>query len=463
METVSCFAVAGFLRKLIEALDYVPCTTPLNMTITLDQRNPISLHPLDLTAEPSDQANAQYCIGLIQADDKGLASVQSAVDIILGVPFMRNAYTVLTYDVPFANGSFPNDTSTGSSSDPAHLRVGLLGLTDPTIALSEFNTVRVLNQPLPSTTGGGTNQNSGGAQATVGGHKMPVGIAVLIGLASFFGLCVALFALRFFITRKKWAKVARNEETSSDSGKDERDAYALTTLASTNEYDPSEGTLRTTHSNESKLASKDHARWTISTGRTAVEEAASGEFGQRISKREHRDSHNVNDPWDPRNYSMAFRDSVFEPEDITVRPPSPTLDPPFRRPDHTRTTSELRDRAHSVMMPLLAHTRSDSRMDDLAGVGLATMIGVGTAARGSKIDEDFRQSVVSANSGPRARSVSPAGTLRRSVTSPTQDAFDDTLSPRRRSATSPTSGSFQFEDTHSPPTLHPPLEEGEEK
>jgi hypothetical protein len=59
----------------------------------------------------------------------------------------------------------------------------------------------VLNQPLPP---------SGGpvaSDASVGGKKMSVGIKVLLGLAGFFGR-VVLFALRWFLTKRKWNRAA---------------------------------------------------------------------------------------------------------------------------------------------------------------------------------------------------------------------------------------------------------------
>ncbi|KXN81933.1 Pepsin A [Leucoagaricus sp. SymC.cos] len=75
---------------------YVPCKTPLNMTISLDDRPALSLHPLDVTAEPPKDNNADFCIGLIQAADGQLSNPNSHIgDIILGVPFMRNVYTVM--------------------------------------------------------------------------------------------------------------------------------------------------------------------------------------------------------------------------------------------------------------------------------------------------------------------------------------------------------------------------------
>ncbi|KAF9552904.1 hypothetical protein CPC08DRAFT_788817 [Agrocybe pediades] len=65
---------------------YVPCNKPLNITITVDDRPPIPLHPLDLTAEPPTNNKAQFCVGLIQTADAQLSSPASSIgDMILGV------------------------------------------------------------------------------------------------------------------------------------------------------------------------------------------------------------------------------------------------------------------------------------------------------------------------------------------------------------------------------------------
>jgi hypothetical protein len=96
--------------------DYVPCMTPLNMAITLDNRPEIALHPLDLTSEPPQDATSDNCIGLIQVDDQQLANPTSYTgDIILGVPFLRNVYIVMAYDPPDANGSFTSNIAGGNS------------------------------------------------------------------------------------------------------------------------------------------------------------------------------------------------------------------------------------------------------------------------------------------------------------------------------------------------------------
>ncbi|KAG6871558.1 hypothetical protein C0995_003074 [Termitomyces sp. Mi166 len=166
---------------------YVPCTTPLNLTITLDDRTPIPLHPLDLTAQPaSTSTTASSCIGLIQSADSILAQPTSPSDLILGVPFLRNTYTVLAYEPPTDSGTF-NASTSASDIKP---RLGLIGITDPTTALDEFNTVRLLNRPISpsSTSGSGSGGSSssaaddggGGGVGTTPGTHISVGIIVLV-------------------------------------------------------------------------------------------------------------------------------------------------------------------------------------------------------------------------------------------------------------------------------------------
>jgi hypothetical protein len=189
------------------------------MTITLDNRSEIPLHPLDLTAEPSTDNSVQFCTGLIQTADAQLSNSGSKADIVLGVPFMRNIYTVMAYSVPDSNGSFTafnnsDQTTDGGLSNTIRPTLGLLSLTDPTKALQEFYNVRVLHQPMD---GGSTTPSS-----DVGGKKLSVGIIVLISLLSFLGLCGVLFASRWFLYRRAQRKAETGQST------DDKVAYMLT-------------------------------------------------------------------------------------------------------------------------------------------------------------------------------------------------------------------------------------------
>ena len=198
--------------------DYVPCNTPLNMTITLDDRPEIPLHPLDLTADPPQDNQADFCIGLIQTADSELSNPSNSLgDIILGVPFLRNVYTVMAYTAPDANGSFAPVNGSNQTITPM---LGLLSLTDPTIALEEFHTVRELKEPISggNSSGGSAGESSSNSSVNLGGKKLSVGIVVLIGILSFFGLCFVLFVARWFIFRRKYRKTMLSASHEDDSG-----------------------------------------------------------------------------------------------------------------------------------------------------------------------------------------------------------------------------------------------------
>jgi hypothetical protein len=99
--------------------DYLPCTTLINRTITLDGLGEIPLHPLDITADPLDHPNAANCLGIIQAADSTLENPSSDIgDMILGALFLRNTYTVMAYEILDPSGAFVNGTDT---DDPTPL------------------------------------------------------------------------------------------------------------------------------------------------------------------------------------------------------------------------------------------------------------------------------------------------------------------------------------------------------
>ena len=410
MEIVSHFPYFTLdFRELIIFPDYIPCTTPLNMSITLDDLSEIPIHPLDMTSEDPNNPNSQDCIGMIGVADQAFSN-DNIGDIILGVPFMRNVYTVMAYEIPNANGQFANDSSSDvSSSQVIHPKLGLLGLTDPTTAMNEFKTVRVYNQPLPSA-------GSQTAPVSTGGKKMSVGIDVLIGLVGVFGVCIVLFFTRWFLTRKKWNAVARDEAEAD-------------VKAGFGENHPSQSTLHSTRTPES--IKDTYMMDTVRTISGSPTEDRTDELSwRRVAKKQ--ETHDMNDPWDPRNYSMAFRDSLYEPDEVQIpRSPEPAQEA-FIRPDHERTTSELVSKlgAQSVLVPLVAHTRGDSRLDDLAEFGMgglqpggrpSSMAGVGTATRSSMIDNGLRHSSLGGRrtSSPRRASFVPSSPL------------PETFSPRR--------------------------------
>lgn len=360
---------------------YVPCTTPLNMTITLDGQPELPIHPLDLTSEPSGQHNSQYCIGLIQADDSQLTANSDIGDMVLGVPFMRNVYTVLAYEPP------PFNMSVYAGIRPT---LGLMGLTNITQALDEFNNVRVLNQPL------------GGApppQATFSSEpKMSVGLEVLIGLISFFALCVTLFGLKWFMTRRQWKKQGMIDTDGGKKGEGEYGVYQLTRRNSQSSDDAPVSTLRTlAYATRKQKVSQ----YTFDSNRTRVEMDPVDEFGKWNVKYENSPPSifDLSDPWDPY---AANRDTIVGTD--APLPDTPTS-PDFLTTNHRRTSDEISCVPESTSIPLLTNQhrrRSGSQSSDSdvaeAGVGMA---GVGTVARGSQIITGLHHNLSQSDSADR--------------------------------------------------------------
>ncbi|KAH9478959.1 Pepsin A [Psilocybe cubensis] len=207
---------------------YIPCTTPLNLTFTLDTRSELPIHPLDLTtlADPSSAStyspSTSTCVGLIQSADAflGPGSTSGIGDMILGVPFLRNVYTVMAYVAPGKDGSFPVGSGSSNTGGDVKPRLGLLGLTDPTIALEEFHTVRVLNQPLSSSPSSSSPSSGGGSGSGTGSDhntktvsspkKLSTGAIVGLAFLAFFVLCVGAVGVRYLLNMR--TRAARRKE-----------------------------------------------------------------------------------------------------------------------------------------------------------------------------------------------------------------------------------------------------------
>lgn len=139
--------------------------------------------------EPQGDGRSTFCTGLIQAADPVLPFRNTGIgDMILGVPFMRNTYTVMSYSFPEDNGTFPtapsiDDNGNMESSCPIRPMLGQLPLTDPAKALDEF--------------------------------------IMLVCLVGFFALCFLLFGLRWFLIRR------RLNQDVEDTGRDGAAGLAL--------------------------------------------------------------------------------------------------------------------------------------------------------------------------------------------------------------------------------------------
>lgn len=345
------------------------------MTITLDGQNELPLHPLDLTVEPAGQQNSQYCIGLIQTDPSQLTAPSDSVDMILGVPFMRNVYTVMAYEQPDTTGNFNNSIASGINPT-----LGLLSLTNATQAMEQFDQVRVLKQPL----GSGSSQQGSSPQS--GGSQRSIGLEILIGLVSFFVLCLALFALRWLFARRRLRQSSplEREEDRSDQ-KLEYGAYRSARSDSQSSVDQS------TLLYDSSLHKDNPLQYAVNESRMRVKDDDSAEFGMQRSKLRlggsptdveiyaHWDSHASTwcdtlvgtEAGEPTSVKSHFRPRDLDLADLgfdSPHPSSPELTSALLTAWHDRSDSQTSDPGDAFEMHSMG------------------MAGVGTAARGCVID-----------------------------------------------------------------------------
>ena len=375
----------------------MPCNTPLNMTISLDDRPEIPLHPLDLTAESPQDNQDEFCIGLIQTADSQLSNPSNSLgDMILGVPFLRNVYTVMAYAAPDENGSFAPVNDSNQTITP---RLGLLSLTDPTIALEEFHTVR---NPISggNSSGGSAGQISSNPTVNLGGKKLSVGIVVLIGILSFFGLCCVLFVARWFIIRRKYRKTILSTTHGDDDFQAEKSStmteqFMLTKTISKDE----KGSMAFFKSDLEEEAHAVNVRDEkmlsyYSDDGTNVAEFLGG--GQRDSMASGditlvQYQHKVNNP-----YPAPELDHVYS----SSPPSSPPLPSQNQQP---LTSSDPISLARRSPSPMPDHdTESQKNLDEFAIENnvRTSMAGIGTASRSSKtyLDSSFLRDIMNMNS-----------------------------------------------------------------
>ena len=148
-------------------------------------------------------------MGLFQASTT-LENPEGFGDIILGVPFLRNVYTVMAYEPTSSSGTIGNRKRIESNP-----QLGLLNITNATLAMQEFNQVRLENEPL---------DGSVGATAT-GAAGLSTEAKVGIILGSIFALCAMLLGFRLFYTSRRNKK--RQEVDSYADEHTKKEAYAL--------------------------------------------------------------------------------------------------------------------------------------------------------------------------------------------------------------------------------------------
>ncbi|PIL34753.1 hypothetical protein GSI_02540 [Ganoderma sinense ZZ0214-1] len=349
---------------------YIPCTTPLNVSFVLDSRSELFLHPLDLTTYPPNDASSETCIGLIQtpASLPGL-NFGTTADMVLGVPFLRNAYFVMAYDPPFPNGTFPSNSVNSYSVDAVRPRLGLLNITNPVTAADEFHQVRVLKSPL----------NNSHAPATSHSKGLSVGVEVLIGLLGFFGLCAVLFASRWVYMRRKYKR--ERAATAAFNGDYKDPAYVMSALGyKPRPGEPTEDELRQRRFEAYKRRHM-NSQYTDDTVLTRVEDTpydkggATDEFGAlKVPPTPGTPLADYFDPWGDTLVTSPTPDDPQTPLASLLPPPRTARRSLSPRSAHHRTFSG----GPSPDVPLLAHTRMDSnqsvhlRDSDIAEFGFGT-------------------------------------------------------------------------------------------
>ena len=372
------------------------------MTITLDDRPEIPLHPLDLTAEPPQDNQAEFCIGLIQTADSQLSDPSNSLgDIILGVPFLRNVYTVMAYTAPNPNGSFASVNGSNQTITP---RLGLLSLTDPTIALEEFYTVRELNQPISggNSSDGSAGGSSGNSTVNLGGKKLSVGIVVLIGILSFFALCCLLFVARWFMFRRTYRKAVLSEAHGDDFGLEKSstttEVFMLTKTISSKDERGSMGFFKSDSEEaaeaalavgvgDEKIHSNDH--FCDDGTNVAVMTEFLGEGGERESMASGDNTlvqyqPKINNPYPTQ-----------EPDHLHSSPPSSPL---LSQTQQLQTSSDTHSLARQSPSPTPDHEiESQNGFDEfkIEDNVRSSMAGIGTASRTSKtyLDSSFLRSI----------------------------------------------------------------------
>lgn len=272
-----------------------------------------------------------------------------------------------------------------------------------------------MGKPL-STQAGNNNNNNGGAGSGVGtgrtessnngGHKLSVGVEVLLGLIGFFVLCFSIFGARWLwqrrnIARERKANLARGAYAGANNEDDEkgREAFMMQEAAfilarkssRSSRYATAEDTLRSQKFNE--YMKRRGSEYTDDTARTRVTDDDDDALGKSKNVKSDGDSP------EPTDHDIALQDRElgFRPlsgvgrrhpvfsyasadgDDTLIeqRPSSFAAgqDAEERRslmpdyppsPTHSRMSTTVRspeDADFAVAVPLLAHTRRDSQID----------------------------------------------------------------------------------------------------
>ncbi|KZS90408.1 acid protease, partial [Sistotremastrum niveocremeum HHB9708] len=113
----------------------IPCEQELNISVTIGGKV-YPIHPLDVSLEITINPDIpNICVGAFQPSTIGFSNAAQIFDMVLGMSFLRNTYTLINF------GDFV-DVNSSVTADPY---IQLLSLTDPGQAHQDFVSTRLNN------------------------------------------------------------------------------------------------------------------------------------------------------------------------------------------------------------------------------------------------------------------------------------------------------------------------------
>jgi len=180
--------------------DRLPCTTQIALSFSIGGED-FAAHPLDMSwPDPSDPSQTT-CIGALQYS----SSLGQAGDFVLGSSFLKNVYSIFQYP----------DNVGRSKWQPT---VGLISLTNASVASQDFYAVRVQRQSLSDVSAnhqsgvGPSNPTSSGTGAQTSADRLEgrkvLSSAVIAGISvgALFLFAAAVFCAWWFWLRRRFGK-----------------------------------------------------------------------------------------------------------------------------------------------------------------------------------------------------------------------------------------------------------------
>ncbi|WVF66245.1 hypothetical protein IAT40_000985 [Kwoniella sp. CBS 6097] len=337
----------------------MPCKQQIAITFNIGGQT-VPVHPLDMTYTDPEDASQTTCIGMIQYS----SNLGDSGDFILGSSFLKNVYSIFQYP----------DTNKQKTWQPT---IGLIPLTNASIASQDFYAVRVQRQSLTSVSSDQQAENGGsptynpGAQTSSGGDgKKVVNTAVIaaVSVVGFFVLAAAAFCAWWFWLRRKFGAAGvvdyksapRRPGTGAMSG--HKSDSSLSSLRN-----KKHGATQRQRSMVEGYSDYEGDSWMSTTeGNDSIRlgylpEVAEEDEGRQTRAADRRSSRGSTLPGDKNGeagYELVNMNDPMSPTRIRTRSPPPIAPPmaPPGKPTHVHTNSEveLPNSANSETFPLAA-------------------------------------------------------------------------------------------------------------